>query len=63
MGRTVDFLQRYLAPFLAGVCIAGATVVHAIPVAVLLVLAAGCFGFCSLPVGGQMIRRIVGASI
>jgi len=63
MGVTVTFLQRYLAPFVAGVCMAGATVVHAIPVAFVLVLAGGFFGFCSLPVGDRMIRRIAGTSI
>jgi hypothetical protein len=61
MRVSVDFLQRYLAPFIAGVCMAGATVVAAIPVAVLLVLAGGFFGFCSLPAGARMIRRRAGA--
>ena len=62
MGNTVDFLQRYVAPFLAGVCMAGATVTHTIPVAFVLVLAAGFLGFCSLPVGERAIKRIAGLS-
>ena len=60
MRPMIDFLQRYLAPFVAGVCMAGATVVHNIPVVLLLALAGGVFGFFSLPAGGRVIRRIAG---
>ena len=31
MGGFVDFLHRYLAPFVTGVCMAGVTVVHDVP--------------------------------
>ena len=57
----INFLHRYLAPFLAGASMAGVTVVHDAPVAVLLVLAAAAFAYVSLPIGGRMIRRIAGA--
>ena len=63
MGPMIGFLQRYLAPFVAGVFFAGATVAHNIPVAVLLVLVGCVFGFLSLPAGDRMIRRITGMPI
>ncbi len=61
MGGLVAFLHRYLSPFVTGVCVAGATVVDNVPMAVGLVLAAVLFGFFSLPAGGRVIRRIAGA--
>lgn len=60
MGTFVGFLHRYLAPFVTGVCMAGATVVHDVPAIVALTLAAGISGYISLPAGGRMIRRISG---
>jgi hypothetical protein len=54
-------MQRYLAPFLAGICFAGATIAHAIPVVALLILAGGFLGFCSLPAAVPMIKRIAGS--
>ena len=61
MGVLVAFLHRYLSPFVAGVCLAAATVVGNVPMTVALVLAAGLFGFFGLPAGGRMIGRIAGA--
>ena len=48
----------YLSPFMAGGCMAGATVVGNVPMAVVLLLAAALFGFFSLPTGDRMIRRM-----
>jgi len=62
MGVLVAFLHRYLSPFVTGVCVAGATVVDNVPMAVVLVLAAVLFGFFSLPAGGRVIRRIAGGA-
>ncbi len=58
MGVLVAFLHRYLSPFAAGVCLAGATVVGNVPMTVGLVLAAGLLSFFSLPAGGRVIGRI-----
>jgi hypothetical protein len=62
MGPMYEFLQRYLAPFVTGVCMAGATVVHEVPVVVVLVLAGGMSGFLSFPAGARMIQRLSGVS-
>ncbi len=56
MGVLVAFLHRYLSPFVAGVCAAGATVVDNAPIMVVLLLAAVLFCFVSLPAGRRMIR-------
>ena len=61
MSILITFLHRYLSPFMAGGCIAGATVAGEIPIVVILVLTGATFGYASLPAGGRMIRRIVGA--
>ena len=61
MGVLVAFLHRYLSPFVAGVCAAGTTVVHNVPMTVALLLATALFGFFSLPAGGRMIGRIAGS--
>jgi hypothetical protein len=61
MDLLVAFLHRYLSPFVAGVCVAGATVVDNVPVLVALLLAAALSGFFSLPAGGRMIGRIASA--
>ena len=58
MDVLIAFLHRYLSPFVAGVCAAGATVVDNVPMMVVLLLAAVLFCFVSLPVGGRMIRRM-----
>ena len=60
MGVLVAFLHRYLSPFVAGVCVAGTTVVDNVPMMVVLLLAAALSGFFSLPAGGRMISRIAG---
>ncbi len=61
MGVLVAFLHRYLSPFVTGVCVAGATAVDNVPMAVVLVLAAVLSGFFSLPAGSRVIGRIAGA--
>jgi hypothetical protein len=58
----VSFSQRYVTPFLTGVCFAGATVVHDVPTVAALVLVGGAFGFLSFPAAGRMIRRMSGAA-
>ena len=58
MGVPVEFLHRFLAPFVAGFCAAGATVVDSVAMMVVLLLAAALFCFASLPGGIRMIRRI-----
>ena len=55
MGVLVAFLHRYLSPFVAGVCMAAATVVGNVPMTVVLLLAAVLFGFFGLPDGRRMI--------
>jgi hypothetical protein len=62
MGVLVTFLHRYLSPFVTGGCVAGVAVVDNVPMAVVLLLAAGVCGFFSLPAGGRVIGRISGAS-
>lgn len=58
MSVPVNFLHRYLSPFVAGFCAAGATVVDSVPMTVVLLLAAALFSFLSLPSGVRMIKRI-----
>lgn len=58
MGVRAAFLHRYLAPFVAGFCAAGATVADSVSMMVVLLLAAALFCFASLPAGVRMIRRI-----
>jgi hypothetical protein len=62
MEMLVAFTYRYLSPFLAGVCVAGASVVSGVPAMIALLLAAALFGFISLPAGDRVIRRIVGVA-
>ena len=62
MEALIDFLHRYLAPFLTGVCMAGATVVHSVPQAAVLLVVAVVFGYFGFPAGGRMIKRITGVS-
>ncbi len=62
MDLLVAFLHRYLSPFAAGVCGAGATVAGNVPMMVVLLLAAVVSGFFSLPAGGRLIGRIAGVS-
>ncbi len=50
--------HRYLSPFIAGICAAGATAVDNVPMMVVLLLAAALFCFVSLPADVGMIRRI-----
>jgi hypothetical protein len=57
-----EFLHRYLSPFLTGASMAAITVVADPPVVVLLLTAAGVFGYLSLPAGGRAIRRATGAA-
>ena len=58
MGVLITFLHRYLSPFVAGVCAAGATVVDNVPMMVVLLSATALFCFVSLPAGVGMTRRI-----
>ncbi len=60
MGVLIAFLHRYLSPFVAGVSLAGASVVDSVPMAIALLVVAVLSGFFSLPAGGRMIRRIAG---
>ncbi len=59
MGVLIAFLHRYLSPFIAGICAAGATAVDNVPMMVILLLVAALFSFVSLPAGVGMIKRIV----
>jgi len=58
MDVLIAFLHRYLSPFVAGVCAAGATVVDNVPMMVVLLSATALFSFVSLPAGVGMTRRI-----
>ncbi len=51
-------LNLYVAPFLVGVCMAGATVVVDMASVAALLTAGGVFGFFSLPAGGRVIARL-----
>jgi hypothetical protein len=62
MDALVNFSQRYVAPFLTGVCFAGATVAHDLPSVAALVLAGSVLGFVSFPASSRMIRRISGVA-
>lgn len=62
MDALVKFSQRYVAPFLTGICFAGATVASEVPSVVALVLVGSVLGFVSFPAAGRMIRRISGAA-
>ena len=62
MDMLIAFTYRYLSPFVAGVCVAGASVVSGVPATVALLLAAALFGFLSLPAGDRVIRRISGVA-
>jgi len=55
---SVRVLHRFLSPFAAGFCAAGATVVDSVAMMVVLLLAAALFCFASLPGGARMIKRI-----
>ena len=62
MDVLVAILHRYLSPFVAGGCAAGAAIVGNVPMMIVLVMAAILLGFFSLPAGGRVIGRIVGAT-
>jgi len=60
MSMQVAFLHRYVSPFLAGVCMAGATVTSELALAAALFVAGAGFAFASLPAGGRVIAHLVG---
>ncbi len=51
-------LNRYVAPFFVGVCMAAASVVGDMASILALLAAGGAFGFFSLPAGGRVIARL-----
>ena len=53
----LNVLHRYVAPFLMGVCVAGATEVSGNASIVTLLVAAGVLGFLSLPAAARMFAR------
>lgn len=57
MVNVSSVLQKYVAPFVVGVCVAAATVVSGVVSIVALLVVAGVFGFFSLPAGARMIAR------
>jgi hypothetical protein len=63
MTVVLSVMNKYVAPFLVGVFMAAATVVVGIESVVALVVAAGVFGFLSLPAGARMMSRHSGAAI
>jgi hypothetical protein len=61
MSTQATFLHRYVLPFMAGVCMAGATVgTDSFPAIVLLLCGLG-LAFASLPAGARMIARLAGS--
>lgn len=56
----VAFLHKYLAPFMAGVCMASAAVVGDVPVVFALFAAACIFAFAGFPAGGRAMKRMAG---
>ena len=63
MTKVQSALRKYVAPFLAGVCMAATTVVGGIASVLALVVVAGAFVFISLPAGARMIERHSDAAI
>jgi hypothetical protein len=63
MTKVQRALLRYVAPFLAGVCMAAATVVSTPASVVAFVYIAGVLVFLSLPAGARMIARGPGAEV
>ena len=57
MTKVQSALHKYVAPFLAGVCMAATTVVGGIASVVLLVYMASVLIYLSLPAGARMIAR------
>ena len=57
MTKFESALHKYVAPFLAGVCMAATTVVGGIASVVLLVYMASVLIYLSLPAGARMIAR------
>lgn len=62
MSLRVTFLHRYMSPFMAGVCMAGATVTSEVALAAALFVGGAGFAFASLPAGGRMIARMAGGA-
>lgn len=62
MSMQVAFLHRYVSPFLAGVCMAGATVASEMALAAALFLVGVGFAFASLPAGARVIARLAGSA-
>ena len=63
MGNFVSVLNRYVAPFCIGVCMAAVTVVSDLASVVALLSLAGAFGFFSFPAGGRIIARLTNATV
>jgi len=63
MTIVLNFLHRYVAPFLMGVCMAATTVVSDMASMVALLSAAGAAGFLSLPAGGRLFARFTGTVV
>jgi len=62
MEALTNFAHRYIAPFVTGVCMAGATVVNDVPAIAALIMAAGISGYISFPAGGRWIKRMTGVT-
>ena len=63
MSVFVSVLNRYVAPFLVGMCFAATTVVSDVASVVALISLAGALGYFSFPAGGRMIARLTNAAV
>ncbi len=62
MSIWVSVLNRYVAPFFVGVCMAAVTVVSDLASVVVLFSLAGALAYFSFPAGGRMIARLTNAA-
>lgn len=58
MNVTLSFLHRYMAPTLAGVCVAAAASADGLLGSVALMTVAMASVYASLPAGGRLMSRI-----
>ncbi len=60
MSSVLYLVNRYVAPFASGLCMAAATAVDGSMAAAALIAFAGMFAFLSLEAGSRMMARLTG---
>jgi hypothetical protein len=63
MSKFANVLNKYVAPFFVGVCMAAVTVVGDLASVVGLISLAGALSYFSFPAGGRMIARFTNAAV